>query len=255
MKPGIYGGLTHADLPGGLSASGAKTLLFQSPAAYKWQREHPKPATKSMDLGTLAHALILEGETRYLVCRDGRTKEGKADRSRCMDEGLFPVTADDAALIEGIAKSVLEHTTAANILAHGDPEQAVIWADEQTGVVCRGFIDWLNPKAIVDLKTTVDASPSGFGRQAANLHYDLAAEFYRTAVESITGEALPVLHIAVENKPPHLVGVHQFPPEADERGRYDMRRAIDLYAECVAADEWPAYGTDIIPTPWPRWAA
>lgn len=254
MKAGIYGGLARKDLPDGLSPSGAKTLLFRSPAQYQWERQHPSKPTRNMTLGTLVHALILEGKSRYAVVLDRRTKAGKDAANDAIEEGLEVVNPAEAHLIEGMTAAVLEHETAANILADGEPERAVIWSDVETDTTCRGFIDWLRPNAIIDLKTTDDASPSGFARQAANLHYDLQAEFYRAGVEAITGERLPFLLIAVESKPPHLVAVHHFPPEAEERGRFDMRRAIDLYQQCTETGEWPAYGTEIISTPWPRWA-
>lgn len=254
LGPGIYGGLHHADLPPGLSPSGAKDIL-KAPAIYLHRRSNPEPPSRAMQLGTCTHALILEGKQLHLVCADGRTKQGKEDKARCEDEGLIPVSQKEADQIEGMAKAVLEHELAAQILADGQPEQAVIWTDEHTGVTCRGFLDWLHPKAIADLKSTQDASPAGFGKQAANLSYDIQSWMYREAVRRILGVDLPFLHIAVESHAPYLVAVHQLPPEADERGERLARQALDLYAKCVANDDWPGYDTNIIDTTWPRWAA
>lgn len=255
MEPGIYDGISHQDLPSGLSPSGAKTILFGTPAEYLYKRQNPKPPTRSMILGTLAHGLILEGKTRYLVCADGRTKQGKADRARCEAEGLVAVTQPEADQIEGMAKAVLEHELAASILADGKPEQAVIWEDEPTGVTCRGFIDWLRPNAIVDLKSCQDASPVGFGKAAANLGYDIQSWMYREAIRQLTGMDLPFLHITVESAAPYLVAVHRLPPEADERGERFTRQALATYARCVESGIWPGYSEAIIDTTWPRWAA
>ena len=254
MEPGIYSGLTHSDLPSGLSPSGAKDIL-KAPAIYLERRRTHETPSRAMQLGTCTHALILEGKVTYLVCADGRTKQGKEDKTRCEAEGLIAVSQKEADQIEGMAKSVLEHDLAASILADGKPEQAIIWPDERTGIVCRGFIDWLHPKVIADLKSTVDASPVGFGKQAANLSYDIQSWMYREAIRQLLGLDLPFLHIAVESHRPYLVAVHQLPPEADERGERLARRALDLYAQCVATDEWPGYPEQIIDTTWPRWAA
>lgn len=253
MKPGIYSGVRHSDLPPGLSPSGAKTLL-RLPAEYAWERGHPKAPTRSQVIGTCVHALVLEGRKTYAVVGNRATKAGKAEAAAAAEAGLTAVTAAEASDIEGMAQAVLEHPTAAGILSDGAPEQAVIWADPDTGVTCRGFIDWLRGNAIVDLKTAKDASPSGFGKDAANLHYDLQAAFYQDGIEHLTGETLPFLHVAVENTAPYFVAVHQLPPEALDRGQYDMRRAIYLYNECVSTGEWPAYGDEVIRTEWPRWA-
>lgn len=253
MEPGIYSDLTHKDLPPGLSPSGAKTIL-RSPAQYKWDRAHPKPPSRSMVLGTMVHALVLEGETRYAEIPDRRTKTGKEAEAQARSNGLEPVTPPEREQIEGMAQAVLEHETAANILAVGQPEQAVIWTDDETGVTCRGFIDWLRDNAVVDVKSTQDASPAGFGKQAANLSYDIQSWMYREAIRQLTGADLPFLHICVQSSPPYLVAVHQLPPEADERGERLTREALNLYAECVKTGDWPGYPTDIISTPWPRWA-
>lgn len=255
FAPGIYTGLTHKDLPPGLSPSGAKQLVFGTPAEYHWQRTHPKEPTRSMVLGTLAHAIVLEGETRHLACRDGRTKEGKADKARVEAEGLVKVTQDEADQIEGMANAVLAHELAVAILSEGAPEQAVVWVDESTGITCRGFIDWLRGNAIVDLKSTTDASPAGFGKQAANLGYDIQSWMYRAAIRQLTGDDLPFLHICVESHAPYLVAVHQLPPEADERGERLTAQALGTYARCIETGEWPGFSDQIIDTPWPRWAA
>ena len=244
MEPGIYSGLTHDDLPPGLSPSGAKTLAFGTPAEYQHKRQNPVPPSRAMILGTLVHGLVLEGTTRYIVCRDGHTKDGKADKERVETEGLTAVTAKEAEQIEGMAKSVLEHEFASAILGDGQPEQAVIWTDERTGIVCRGFIDWLRPDAIADLKTTQDASRGGFGKQAANLGYDIAEWMYREAIRQLTGDDLPFFHIAVESHPPYLAAVHEFPAEAESRGERLARRALDTYARCIETGDWPGYPTD-----------
>ncbi len=255
IQHGIHGGLTRADLPEGLSPSGAKTLLFKTPAMYQWERQHPKEPTRSMVLGTLVHGLVLEGRRLYIEVADRRTKAGKEAAAEAEAQSLVAVTPAEREQVEGMAQSVLEHPLAAGILSEGEPEQAVIWADQETGVTCRGFIDWLRTNAIVDLKSADTASPVGFAKQAANLHYDLQSAMYREGIRALTGCDLPFIHIAVETRPPHLVAVHQFPAEADERGLWHMRQAIDLYAKCIETGDWPGYSDEVIPTPWPRWAS
>lgn len=255
MEPGIYPDLKHADLPPGLSPSGAKTLLFDTPAVYQYKRKHPEPPTRALQLGTCTHALILEEKVLYRVCADGRTKQGKEDKALCEAKGLIPVSQKEADQIEGMAKAVLEHQLAASILSEGAAEQAIVWTDPVTGVTCRGFLDWLRPNVIADLKSTQDASPAGFGKQAANLGYDIQSFMYREGIRQITGDDLPFLHICVESKAPYQVSVHRLPPEADERGERLTRQALALYAKCIETGDWPAYSEDIIDTTWPRWAA
>ena len=49
-----------------LSASGAKVLL-RNAARYHYERTHPRPSTDAMDLGSVAHHLILHRGGRLLL--------------------------------------------------------------------------------------------------------------------------------------------------------------------------------------------
>jgi hypothetical protein len=91
MKPGI-----HLDVPedayhGGpeLSSSGAKTLL-RNPARYHYERTHPRPSTDAMDVGSIAHHLILHRGGSLLVvdAYDWKTKAAQAARDEGRAQGV-----------------------------------------------------------------------------------------------------------------------------------------------------------------------
>lgn len=238
-----------------LSASGAKVLL-RSPAKYRWEREHPTEQTRAMVLGSCFHTSVLgTGKPFVVIDGDGRTKAVKDARAEAAAAGHTVLTGDEGRQIERMTDAVQAHPLAAAILSEGAPEQSIYWTDEATGVRCRGRMDWNRANAIVDLKSTIDASPEGFGKQAANLLYDLQSAWYITGFEAVTGQPLPFLFIAVEKDEPHLVAVHQLPDEALDRGRRLMRDALELFARCTETGTWPAYGDDILTPTWPRWAA
>jgi hypothetical protein len=62
----------------------------------------------------------------------------------------------------------------------------------------------------------------------------------------------------VEKAPPHCVRVTVLTGADLERGRMQVRRAIDLFASCVASGEWPGPGGDRTDAEYlelPPWAA
>lgn len=237
-----------------LSASGAKTLL-RNPARFQWERANPPAPKDAFDIGHAAHSLILGvGQPMKPVdAADWRTKAAQAERDEIRAEGAIPLLRKDFDAVHAMAAAVDRHKLARGILTNGQPEQTVVWQDEATGVMLRGRIDWLRPNAVADLKTARDGNPTGFDRDAANYGYHISAAHYVAGVEAITGERLPFLLVVVEKEPPHFVSVHQFDDSFLDIGAQQMRRAIDLFAECTATGVWPAYGDDINLLTPPRW--
>lgn len=266
-EPGIYPGLDeqvyHADrslapeLGRSLSASGAKTLLH-SPARFAYEREHGRPATDAMDLGTLVHALVLRGgETRLRVidAYDWRTKAAQEARKAHREAGLVPCHRGELKAAAKVARAVRRHPLAAAILATGTPEVSIYWRDPETGITCRGRIDWVHPKALVDLKTVGrygGSEPDTFGRQAASLDYPLSAAHYVDGWEALTGEQLPFVTICVEMDHPHFVTVGQYAPDDLEAGRERMARARAEYAERESSGVW-VDPPQIVTIPVPAW--
>jgi hypothetical protein len=243
------------DLGRSLSFSGAKTIL-SSPARFAYQREHGRPDKPAFDFGHAAHLYIL-GKGNAIVridADDWRTKAAKDARAEAYADGLVPLLGADDDRALALAKAVRDHPLAAAILSEGEPEKSIYWVDEATGVTCRGRVDWLRDNALVDVKTTLDASPAAFAKSCANYGYDQQADWYPAGIEAITGKRLPFLFIAVEKEPPHLVAVYQLDADALDRGARRNRQALDLYAECESSGIWPAYSEDIETLSLPRWA-
>lgn len=263
MKDGIHDGLPDVDYfdDPALSQSGAK-LLLKAPALYKWRLDNPRPDTDAFDLGHAAHAKVL-GVGAPVAVIDATDKRGKkwsepADEARA--EGKVPLLRKDADAVDAMAESVLAHPLARAILeSEGRAEQSLFWTDEETGIDCRGRIDWLTTTTdgqpfLADLKTTVSAAPDDFGRSVHTYGYGLQDRWYTTGLRAATGQDPAFAFICVEKDPPHLVTVGAIDDTARDIGERQMRDALDLYRRCVDTDEWPAYGTEFITYPSPRWA-
>lgn len=265
MKPGIHQGVPeveyHADPA--FSQSQAKVLL-DSPAKYRHRLEHPEPPRDVFDFGHAVHALVLGVGLDFDVLDfdDWRTKAARDARDESRAAGRVPLLAKDHAAASRMAEATLAHPGARLILeTEGDVEVSFAWEVTPTigeTVACRGRADKLAASAdglvIVDLKTTQDASPRGFTSSAAKFGYRLQGGAYVDGIEATTGEAPPVLFIAVEKEPPHLVGLYTLTEFDVEAGRAKWREAVDLLATCRAADDWPGYSPDIQTLYLPAWA-
>lgn len=129
-------------------------------------------------------------------------------------------------------------------------ECSLFWIDEETGVECKIRPDFMIPPCdafpfglIVDGKSTQDASPKGFPRQAWNWKMYLQAAFYGDGFMEVFGthQPPPFLWLAQEMESPHACSVYQASRSWTDYGRAEYRRILNTYAECNRSDDWPAY--------------
>lgn len=244
LHDGIDESTYHGD-PGSLSSTGAKTLLYDGPRAYRWQRDHPIHKD-AYDLGSVAHALILGvGDYTVLEHDSYRSKAAQVDRDQARADGRTPLLAKDYRVAEAIADAVTASPLAVSILAEGRPEVSMWATDPDTGVLMRGRVDWLRGDSIVDLKTSAKPThPTEWAWTVRNYHYALQAAWYRRIHRLNTGDDLPFLWIAVDKSDDPQAYVHQPDPDLLADADYDVDRALHLYADCVATDTWPGLADD-----------
>ena len=243
-----------------ISASGLK-LIDRSPlhywAAYVDPNREPRDPTAAMKLGTATHCAILEPaefDARYTVLPEGldrRTKEGKALYAEIEATGKTALSAPDWKRIGAMATAGRSHSFAAMLFDDGPEfETSLFWADPVSGVHCKArpdmmilpCADWPNG-LIVDVKTTTDASPEGFGKSAWSYAMHLQAALYTEGFGILfnTAEPPPFMWLAVESDAPHAVAMYTASPAIIEYGRGECARLRDIYARCVACNDWPGY--------------
>lgn len=238
-----------------LSSSGAKAIL-DCPARFAWQREHPI-VKDAFDFGSVAHQILLGGgsDIEIIEADSWRTNAAKEQREKARADGRTPILEADNERAMALVAAVLAHPIAGAIFtAGGQAEQSLYWIDPETGVTCRGRVDWVHPRAIVDLKTTINASPGKFSRALVDYGYALQAAWYTEGWEAVTGQALPFVHVVVEKEPPHLVAVYQIDHDALVYGADKAAQARRIFAECESSGEWPAYSNEIELVSLPAWA-
>lgn len=259
-----------------LSSTGLK-LLALSPWHFKNRVEaDPTPA---MLRGSLAHCAVLEPDAmaqRYVVVPEGAPTRPSRRQWEAKDPspaskaamqwwtqfqadnaGREIVSAADYALCQLQLQAVRDCQFLASVLLYGRGEVSIFWIDEATGLYCKARPDWmaLNTRAVVlDLKTCTDESPSGFGRAAARLRYDLQAAHYVAGVEAVTGQAVDFFFGAVTNKPPVLAVPYALTDEIRDQGKEERRELMERLAWCQRENEWPAYGSGVQLLDFPAYA-
>lgn len=273
-EPGIYdmaADAYHADpVPGGsLSQSGAKLLLPPSvPALYAYDRKHPRPKSKAMNLGTAAHSVVL-GTGRpvvtvphELLSPDGGVRSKAAREWRALAEagGKTVVSQEESGTISAMAAALKDHPIAGPLLARpGKPEQAMFWQDDRTGIWRRGMVDWLPESGdsrtiITDYKTARSAAPEAFSKAVAEYGYHIQSLWYRQMAAAVLDDPdAAFVFIVQEVTPPYLVGVYQADPNADRIAHLLIRRAIDTYVQCTKTGVWPGYPIEVQPVALPHW--
>jgi hypothetical protein len=238
--------------------------MLRSPAHLREYLDHPHLPTPAMAFGSAVHTFVLEQERfadEFVVAEkfDRRTKEGKEAAARFEEEhqGKTLMTSEDIATLTLVRAAVHSHQGAAKLLRQGAAELSAFWLDKNTGISCKCRPDWFNGEVIVDLKSCVDASSSGFSRAIATYGYDIQAAFYVDGIKAVTGMELPFKFVAVEKEAPHAVAVYRADPEIIEVGRKKYRAALQLLKWCQESGSWPAYqpGGEVEMISLPRWAA
>ena len=234
--------------------------LAISPAHYKWP---PEKQTKATAFGAALHDYVLSPDVfdaTYFVKPEGFNASKNPDKrlqAAWLDMGLTLISHDEFEAIQRIREQIMEIPKARYLLSSGQQEVSHFWTDHDTGVQCRCRPDW-TPKDLpwlLDLKTTVDASPRGFSRSCANYRYHVQAAFYSDGVAATTGRNITnFLFLAVEKEPPYAVALYELPQSAIDLGRALYRRDLQTYADAVMHDDWPAYGQDIQQIDLPAWA-
>ena len=247
----------HADpclLPS-LSSSVATELLERSPL-HAWQM-HPRlnprfvPEHREMfDLGTIAHAYKLQGETGFVIVHtaDWRTKAAKELRDGAREHWKIAVLAKHwqgvVAMVEALNRQLDTFAEAPRPFTAGKPEQTIVWNEGDTW--CRIRIDWLHDSRLVidDLKTTgASANPEAWSRSIFG-GPDIQAAFYLRGLRAIYGAAAVksiFRFVVVENFAPFACSVISLGPDALVIAEKKVRMAIEIWQRCMEQDVWPAY--------------
>jgi len=191
--------------------------------------------TDAMIFGSAFHQYILEEPTfweNFVVAPDydGRTIEGKkikAELEIAAADGKDIIRYADFDTIKGMKAAILEHPMAKNILHRSENEGA--YTANLEGVKCKSKLDLENKGHFFDIKTTDDASPEGFKKSIGKYNYHRQAAFYGDIAASNGVPFLSFNFVAIEKKPPYLIGVYTLCDASIDIGRKSYKRILKKF--------------------------
>ena len=271
-KNGFYQ-ITNEDYHADPAASKSSLSDFShTPKKFKINRQIIKKSSPVFDLGTAAHAAILEPEKYWdmiavppakLLAKNGAmsTKAAKEWKAQKESEGKVVIKQDFQDKVEAMAENVLErpeHSEARALLTGGVAELSGFWEETEFGApfFLKVRPDYLpGGNLVVDLKTDLDASPVAFGRKAYNLKYHWSAWLTCRGLEYLTGEKHDkYFFVVVEKEIPFDVAVYQVPDYMFEIARRELTPILERYSQCLETDEWPGYENKRLMLDFPGWA-
>lgn len=268
-EPGIYvlsAAHYHADpCPApSLSSSIARVLLASSPQHAWWKHprlnaEYEPEGDDKFDLGTAAHAYLLEGDASVVVVEadDWRKKNARRARGEARMAGKVALLAGQWARVPAMADAARRQLAAYDDpptpLTAGTAEQTLIWREGD--VWCRARLDWLHDdrRVVDDYKTTnASANPDAFGRTLFGIGYDIQAAFYLRGLRALGHDAV-FRFVVQEAFAPYALSVIGLEPAALALAERKVAHAIEAWRYCLETGRWPAYPTRTCWIELPPW--
>jgi hypothetical protein len=197
-------------------------------------------------LGRAAHTLILQGERAYAegYAFGGPTnpKTGrpfgsatKAWQEWADQQGKPVLDQATANCCWAMHTAVKAHPVASVLLSTGTAE--AVARIEYRCISCQARVDWISDRYIVDLKTCDDLT--WFESDSKRYGYAHQMAFYRSVVEWVCGQCLPVYLIAVEKKEPYRCGVWLLGDNMLSAAQQENEAAIERLKKSRAENHWP----------------
>jgi exodeoxyribonuclease VIII len=257
---GIHPGMSRSDY---LKIKAVNVSLLvegeRSMAHLKWAMDHAKEPTDAMKRGTAVHMAVFEPEefeSKTVVFEGVRRGKEKFKESNF---GKTILKQDDFDCVISMRDALRRHERVADILeSTGTGEMAVVWKDEETGLLCKGLVDrfckcW-GYTIVPDLKSCQDARPIEFSKTVYNYHYHTKAAFYHDGLAAIANVPRRFLWIAVESEQPHGIMIYDPSETMMQTGRRNYRRLLNAFAECLKSGVFPGYPLGEETIELPKWA-
>ncbi len=274
IKPGLYLDMDddyYHRKTSGTSSSQLKSLIELPPntALYNWN--HPKEDTPATALGKWLHAMCLEPhriDIDFAVPPpfNKRTKQGKADYLAWKQEHAHQTEVSQEAVDTGkrMADSLWSDPSAQVLLEDSINESSIFWwykcqsdnddREYKELLKIRPDIASKSHSLLADIKTTDDATESGFMKSIRKFYYHLSESMYLEGANqsqellNATGNSwfTDFVFICVEKHPPYNVALYRLTPEAKAEGRHVYQTALRRLHD-ARQDQWPGIPEGVRP--------
>lgn len=238
----------------GLRATSLKVLVEESPLHYhdRYILGNRPKETDSLRFGRIAHAALLEPDVFRERMVEKPKFEGKGAFTRrdewkaSLPPDAMILDGDEIVDLIGLMETIAKREDIRKILEKGVAELSLYWDDDVTGLPCKARPDYVTEDGwVVNFKTARDASLRGFTKQIGDLRYDMQAAMYCEGYRQVFGkDPAGYIFIPAETQRPWPISVFTADPTVLEIGARDIRRAIDIYANCLKTGVWTGYQFD-----------
>jgi hypothetical protein len=260
----------YLDLPA--VSAGLITDVLDCPARAWWNSwlnpNRVRETSPEMDAGTIAHAVLLEGNADCCAVIDPEdhpaektgaipvgwtNKSIRAARDAARESGKIPILKQDIAEISAMVASALEfidslkETEPAIYAAFqtdgGESELTFTWDDGPTPCRIRPDRISTDHKLVVDAKfTSIEGGPRAWIRtQLFSMGYDTSAAFYSRGIEQIYGVVPTYIFLVVPTKLPCLPYLVGLDPRSMDLAAQKVSLGLMEWKSCAKADSWPSY--------------
>jgi len=213
----------------GINASAIKAGRTSMLHMHHYITEPQDEPTPAMIWGSIVHLAVLEPERMAdeieTWSESKRTKAYKEFKEA--NAGKYIISDKERDDLDAMTEAVHAHPEAAMILADTQKEVSILW--ENNAGKCKARIDALDGSMICDLKTTSAIHPAQFQSQAFKLGYFEQMGWYAAGYETEFGHMPDAYIIAIENKAPFDVVVHEISASALRYGRNEAEKIAKLY--------------------------
>jgi exodeoxyribonuclease VIII len=216
--------------------------------------------TKAMADGTAVHSFFLERDnfnTDYVTKPSDIKLNTKVGKEWAQEhQSKIIIDSEFSSNLLEMEKSFMD--SPAKIIYNknmgGQTELSYFWDD--LGLVkgkCRP--DWISDDGsiVIDLKTTIDASPKGFQKSISNWGYHLQLGWYLRGLQKLGLDSYDFIFIAIEKTPPFSVGVYRADQEMINYAMNKLDEIVPEIDKALAAQEFPDYTPEITSIGLPPW--
>lgn len=280
-EPGIYRKIPmdayHEQLTVGpsISSSGLREIENRSPlhffdGSYLNPDRPEKEPNASLDFGRAVHTLLLSEDgfrDDYVVRPEtyeddaGKWKSWSGNANVCKEWLALQRKAGKTVLlksqvddIHGMADRLSKNQVAVDLL-RGRIERSIITKDAKTGVWVKSRPDSIPRDTIIaDLKTCADASQVAIGRSIINYGYLQQMALAITCLEEVGQRQVnEAVLLFVETTRPYAFNIKPLDNGDIHTAMRQNRRALNIFAECLASGDYPTYADNMRTWSAPQW--
>lgn len=243
--------MTHSDYLAN-SAYGSSDIIkmLRSFAYYKWAKKQPETKTRPLIVGSVTHALLEDEIFKncpdyYIrIYKDGSSLTNGFKKFQADHPGSYCVDEKEYDLCKRMVRALVDDPEVMSYLHGAIAEPTVIAKYPGTDVLCKCRPDYLHKErgVSINIKTTQDATESGFLYASRDYSYDFQSAFYCDILTDQLGRPFDEVHILVEktdDDEPCPIKIFSFGDETLAWARFQIQQILSQIPEMEKTGVWP----------------